>query len=72
MRVEANTSDFAIEEVLLMKYKDEKWRLVIYISKLLNKAERNYEIHNKKMLVIIKCLEVQRYFLEGVKSQFEI
>jgi len=58
MRVEANTSDFAIEEVLLMKYKDEKWRLVIYISKLLNKAERNYEIHNKKMLVIIKCLEV--------------
>ena len=57
MRVEANASDFAIKEVLSMKYKNEKWRLVIYISKLLNKAERNYEIHNKKMLVIIKCLK---------------
>ena len=64
MRVEANASDFAIKEVLSMKYKNEKWRLVIYISKLLNKAERNYEIHNKKMLVIIKCLKAQRYFLE--------
>jgi len=25
-----------------------------------------------KMLVIIRCLEVWRYFLEGAKSQFEI
>ena len=29
MRVEANASDFAIKEVLSMKYKNEKWRLVI-------------------------------------------
>ena len=57
MRVEANASDFATEEVFSMKYKDEKWKLVTYISKSLNKAERNYEIHNKKMLVIIKYLE---------------
>ena len=26
----------------------------------------------KEMLVIIQCLEIQRYFLEGIKSQFEI
>ena len=72
MRVEADTSDFAIGGVLLMKYEGEKWRLVVYISKLLNEAERSYKIHNKEMLVIIRCLEAWRYFLKGVKSQFKI
>ena len=72
MRVEADMSDFAMEEVLSMKCKDEKWRPVAYISKSLNEAERNYEIHNKEMLAIIRCLEVWRHFLEGAKDQFEI
>jgi len=38
----------------------------------LNEAERNYEIHNKEMLAIIRCLEAWRHFLEGAKGQFEI
>ena len=57
IRVEVNMSDFAIGGVLSMKYEDERWRLVAYISKSLNEAERNYEIHDKEMLVIIQCLE---------------
>ena len=57
MRAEANTLDFSIGEVLLIKYEDEKQRLVAYMSKSLNKAERNYEIHNKEMLAIIQYLE---------------
>jgi len=58
MRVEVDVSDFAMGGVLLMKCEDKRWMLVAYISKLLNKAERNYEIHNKEMLAIIWCLEV--------------
>jgi len=72
MRVEADASDFATRGVLLMKCGDEKWRPVAYISKLLNKAERNYEIHNKEMLAIIWCLEAWRHFLKEAKDQFEI
>jgi len=53
IRVEADVSDFAIGGVLLMKCEDKKWRLVTYISKLLNEVERNYEIHDKEMLAII-------------------
>ncbi len=53
MRVEVDISDFATGGVLSMKCKDEKWRPVAYISKLLNEAERNYEIHDKEMLAII-------------------
>jgi len=72
MRVEADASDFATGGVLSMKCEDERWRPVAYISKLLNEAERNYEIHDKEMLAIIRCLEAWRHFLEGAKSQFEI
>jgi len=38
----------------------------------LNKAERNYEIHDKEMLAIIQCLEVWKHFLKRAKDWFEI
>ena len=56
-RVEADTSNFATGGVLSIKCKDNKWRLVAYISKSLNETERNYKIHNKEILAMIKCLE---------------
>ena len=72
MRVEVDASEYATKEVLLIRCKDNKQRLVVFISKLLNKAERNYEIHDQEMLAIIKCLEEQRYLLEGAQNKFEI
>jgi len=57
MRVEADTSEYATEGILSMRCKDNKWRPVAFISKLLNEAERNYKIHNREMLAIIQCLE---------------
>jgi len=71
-RVEANASNYATGEVLSMKYSNELWRLVAFISKLLSDTERNYEIYNKEMLVVVKCLEVWRHFLEKTMAQFEI
>ena len=58
MRVEADALDYATGEVLSIKCEDEKWRPVVFIFKLLNAMEYNYEIYNKKMLVVIQCLEV--------------
>jgi len=55
-----------------MKCLDEKWRLVAFISKSLSNTKQNYEIHDKKMLAIIRCLEVWRYFLEEATEKFEI
>ena len=57
MRVEANTSDYVMGGVLSTKGEDGKWRPVAFISKSLNATERNYEIHNKEMLAVIRCLE---------------
>ncbi len=36
---------------------NEQWKPVVYLLKSLNEIERNYKIHNKKMLVIIRGLE---------------
>jgi len=55
-----------------MKCSDEMWRPVAFISKSLSNTERNYEIHDKEMLAVIRCLEAWRHFLEGVAIKFEI
>jgi len=57
MRVEADASDYMMGGVLLTRCEDGKWRPVAFISKLLNTTERNYEIHDKEMLAVIRCLE---------------
>jgi len=72
MRIEVDTSDYAIGEVLSMEEKDGKWRPVAFLSKSLNKTERNYEIHDKEMLAIIRGLKSWRYLLKGAKFRFEI
>ena len=72
VRVEADTSEYATGGVLSMKCKDEKWRPVAFISKSLNKAERNYKIHDRDILAIIRCLEEWRHLLEGAQGRFEI
>ena len=72
IRVEADASDYAIKRVLLVKCRDEKWRLVAFISKSLNVTKQNYKIHNKEMLAVIWCLELWRYYLEEAKVKFKI
>jgi len=57
MRVKADVSDFTTGGVLSMKCEDERLRPVAYISKSLNKAERNYEIHDKEMLAMLRGIE---------------
>ena len=71
-RVESDASDYATGGVLSMLCDDEKWRPVAYLSKLLNETERNYDVHDKEMLGIMRCLEAWRHYLEGAKEQFEI
>ena len=71
-RVEADASNYTTRGVLSMKGSDKLWRPVAFISKSLSDTERNYEIHNKEILVVVRCLEAWRYFLEGAMMKFEI
>jgi len=72
IRMEVDASDYATGGVLLMECEDGLWRSVAFLSKSLNKTERNYEIHDKEMLAIIRELEAWRYLLEGAQTKFKI
>ena len=72
MRMEVDTSDYVIKGVLLIECKDKKWKPVVFLLKSLNKTKRNYKIHNKEMLAVIKSLENWRHLLESAKFKFKV
>ena len=51
---------------------DGRWKLVMFLSKSLNETEKNYEIHDNEMLVVIKRLENWKYLLDSAKFKFEV
>jgi len=67
-----DTSDYAMNGVLSIECENERWRLVAFLSKSLNETKRNYKIHNKDILVVIRGLENWRYLLKGTKFKFEV
>jgi len=72
MRMEVDASDYAMGGILSMECEDERWRPVVFLSKSLNETKRNYKIHDKKMLAIIRELENWRHLLESTCFKFEI
>ena len=72
MRMEVDALDYVTEEVLSMKCEDGKQRPVVFLSKSLNETERNYKIHDKKMLAVIRGLEKWRHLLKGTKFKFKV
>jgi len=69
MRMEVDTSDYVMEGVLSMECGDGLWRPVAFLSKSLNEMERNYEIHDKEMLAIIRGLESWRECNPSLRSR---
>ena len=72
IRMEVDVLDYTTEEVLSMECEDGRWRPVVFLLKSLNETERNYEIHDKEMLVIIRRLENWRHLLKGTRFKFEV
>ena len=57
MRMKVDTSNYITRGVLSMECENRRWRPVAFLSKSLNETERNYEIHDKEMLAVIRGLE---------------
>ena len=72
LRVESDASDYATGAVLSMKCDDDKWHPCAYLSKGMTDVERNYNVHDKEMLGIMRALEAWWHYLEGCKHRFEI
>ena len=43
-----------------------------HTSKFLNETERNYKIHDKEILAVIRGLENYGHLLKGTKFKFEV
>jgi len=65
MRMEVYTLNYAMGGALFMECKNRRWRPVVFLLKSLNEIERNYKIHDKEMLVVIK--KSWRHLLKGIK-----
>jgi len=50
-----DTSGHAIGGVLFQE-EERKWKPIALLSRTMQLAERNYEIYNKELLVIVKAL----------------
>jgi len=72
IRMEVDVLDYAMRDVLPMECEDRLWRPVVFLSKSLNKTERNYEIHDKEMLAVIRESENWRHLLKDTKYKFKV
>jgi len=54
-KVEMDTSGYAIGGVLSQE-QEGKWKPIAFLSRIMQPAERNYEIYNKELLAIVEAL----------------
>jgi len=70
-KIEADASDYASGAVL-SQYQMGSWHPIGFYSKGFSSAERNYKIHDKEMLAIIRALDEWRHLVQGSKDKIEI
>ena len=71
-KLETDSSDYASGAVLSQPGDDGKWHSIGSYSKSLDETQRNYNIHDKELLSVIRALEEWRHLLEGAKHPVEI
>ena len=70
-RVETDALGHVIGGVLSQE-QDGKWKPIAFLSRTMQPVERNYEIYNKELLVIVEALTKWRKYLLDVMEYFEI
>ena len=71
-RLETNASEFAVGGVISVKCDDGEFRPVAYLLHSMTPPKRNYPIHDKEMLAIIKATEAWCHYLKATPYAFEI
>src|SRR5258707_9515004 len=69
--LECDASNFAMGAALSQQQEDGLFHLIGFMSKSFSNMERNYQIHNKEMLVIMCALEESMHFLKRSNQKFE-
>ncbi len=65
--------DFVIVDIFSQLVKiDDQWRSIIFYFRKMTFAERNYEINDQKMLVIVKICKKWRHYIKDVKHSIQM
>ena len=64
MKIEADACQYAVGGILLQEQNGE-YKPIAYYSKSLNDTERNYDIHDRELLAIMKTLKEWRHYVVG-------
>ena len=70
-RVEMDASEHTVGGVLSQK-QEVKWKPIAFLSRMMQPAEWNYKIYNKKLLAIVEALAKWRQYLLNATETFEI
>ena len=69
--MKTDASGHTIEGVLSQE-QDGKWKPIVFISRMIQSVERNYEIYDKELLAIVETLTKWRQYLLDALETFEI
>ena len=69
IRVKIDVSNKAIKRILCQSDDKNHWHSIIYFSKKMIFAKCNYEIYDKKFLIIIFAFKQWRHYLKKTKKQ---
>ena len=71
-RLESDASGWSVGGALMQKHENGSWRPCAFYSEKHSPAECNYDIHDKEMLAVIKCLRRWKPELLTLSKQFTI
>ena len=63
IKLETDASSCAISQIISQK-QETQWKFVVYFSRKIIDAERNYEIHNAELFAIVESFHHWRYYPE--------
>ena len=71
IRIEINVSNLIIKVYFNQEYKN-KWHLMIYFFKKFSSIKQNYNIYDKKLLIIIITLKSWKIYVEKYKKHSQL
>ena len=72
IKIKTNAFNFELTDILSQFQKNKQWWPVIFYSKKMIFAERNYKTHDQKILIIILCFEQWKHYLKNNAQPIEI
>ncbi len=72
IHIEINTFNYAVADILSQSDNEDQWYLIAFWFRMMINVERNYEMHNQKLLVIVMMFKHWWHYVEDNYHNVEI